>query len=121
MRILSLFILGFLCACQGPTESNYVRNVKSWVGRTPEELITQWGTPTQVLNNGNEQFYIYTVTKEIPLPETQDQGGNGQLNYISPIQGTSAYQTDLFCQTTFVVRNDRIIDWDFEGNACKAY
>ena len=121
MRILSLFVLGFLCACQGPTESNYIRNVKSWVGRTPEELITQWGTPSQVLNNGNEQFYIYTITKEIPLSGTQDQGGNGQLNYISPIQGTSAYQTDLFCQTTFVVQNDRIVDWDFEGNACKAY
>ena len=119
MRILSLFIFILLCACTGPSVSNYTRNVKSWIGRTPEELTTQWGAPTQVLNNGSEQFYIYSVIKEIPLPNTQAE--NELPNDISPIQGTPAYQIDLFCQTTFVVRNDIIVDWSFEGNACKAY
>ena len=115
-------LLGLLCiACEKPTESNYYQNVKSWIGKTPEELITSWGEPTQVINNNNRQYYIYMVDKDIPLPGTDGQGGNGQLTYINPLTTTPAYNVNLFCQTTFIVREGIIVDWLFEGNACKAY
>ena len=122
MKIKYIFmsLICLLGACSTPTESNYIRNVKAWLGRAPAELVSQWGEPTQVLNNGTEQFYVYTVDKDISLPGTNDRYAQGQLDYISPLEGTSAYQMNLYCQTTFVVKNDRIIDWLFEGNACKA-
>lgn len=122
-HILTGIIIGALAggvACTTPTVSGYTRNVKAWVGRTPEELITAWGPPTQVLENGETLYYIYTVNRTIPLPGTQARDPSGQLQYISPLQETPAYETDLFCQTTFVVSDDVITDWSFQGDACRA-
>ena len=118
-QFLMLCLLG-LMACQSPSQSNYVRNVKAWIGHTPEELVTAWGSPTQVLQNGTDQFYLYSVQKVIPLPGTSSTYAQGPTDYISPLQGTSAAQTDLYCETTFIVRDDRIVDWSFMGNNCVA-
>ncbi len=120
IKYIIMCLVALLGACSTPTESNYIRNVKAWLGRTPTELVSQWGEPTQVINNGEEQFYIYMVDKNIQLPGTSDRYAQGQLDYISPLESTPAYQINLYCQTTFIVKNDRIMDWLFEGNACKA-
>ena len=118
--LIILALLGLCTACESPSTANYRRNVRAWVGRTPQELIAQWGQPTQVLNTENGQDLIYMVEKQIQLPGTNGRYATGPLDYVSPLAGTSAYQTTLFCQTTFVVQNDRIVDWLFEGDACKA-
>ena len=111
----------FLCyGCQKPTESEYYKNVQDFIGKTPAELITAWGSPTQIINNSGKTYYIYTRQEEIPLPTAQENYPNGELQYISPLSGTPANNFDLYCQTTFVVSEGIITDWSFTGNNCKS-
>ena len=114
-------LLGLCAACAGPSEQNYERRVRQMVGKTPAELITAWGEPTQVINHGRGQYYIYLWSRAIPLPETQEWDNIGPVDYIGPLSETGIYDVDLVCQTTFVVRNDKVTDWLFDGNACKSY
>ena len=119
-KVILLFLI--ICAgCQAPTEENYVRNVKAWVGHTPEELISQWGEPTQVISNQGSQYYIYMIHKDIGLGEMTGNGGINEENAVYPLQNPQVYQADLFCQTTFVVQNGIIQNWSFEGNDCVAH
>lgn len=119
-HLIILALLGICTACQTPSEANYRRNMNAWIGKTPQELISQWGQPTQVLNTAEGQDLIYMVEKQIPLPGTNGRYATGQLDYASPLEGTPAYQTTLSCQTIFVVQNNKIINWMFEGDNCKA-
>ena len=118
-----LWLLGFgLCvACAGPTEQNYTRQVRSWIGKTPEELITAWGQPTQVFEQDNRQYYIYRTERDIPIAGTQDWYNDQIPGYISPIFGAPVYEMQLFCETTFVADNGRITDFAFAGDNCKSY
>ena len=114
-------LLALCVACAGPSEQNYQQKVSAWVGKTPAELVTAWGEPTQVIPRGPIQYYVYLWHKAIPLPGTQDWDVVAPIDYVSPLTDTSVYAMDLVCQTTFVVKNDHIVDWLFDGNACKSY
>lgn len=120
-RVFLIGLLALITACTGPSEQNYEQRVRQMVGKTPEELISAWGEPTQIINHGERQYYIYLWSRAIPLPETQEWDNIGPFEYVSPLTDTTAFDMDLVCQTTFVVRRDRIVDWLFDGNACKSY
>jgi hypothetical protein len=44
----------------------------------------------------------------------------GNTAYARPIGGTAPMNIDLSCETTFEVRNDRVVSWSWKGNNCKA-
>lgn len=118
------FLIGLLTlitACTGPSEQNYEQRVRQMVGKTPEELITAWGEPTQIINHGERQYYVYLWSRVIPLPATQEWNNIGPFEYVSPLTDTTEFDMDLVCQTTFVVRRGQVVDWLFDGNACKSY
>ncbi len=114
-----LCVIGLLGGCLSG-EARYQRNMRGWVGRTPEELVTQWGSPTQVITNGDTEYFIYRIQKEAPLPNTSAFSTPTNPPILLPINETTRYQETFFCETTFVVQNDRITDWSFEGDACRA-
>jgi len=120
MKKFLLFGLIMCSACTVPTEVDYMRNVKAWVGHTPAELITQWGEPTQVISDQGKQYYIYMVNKNVGLNEVTAYGGINEENAVYPLQNPQVYNTNLFCQTTFVVQDEEITDWSFNGNDCVA-
>ncbi len=119
---LALLMGSVMCACsmQDPTVAQYRQEVSAWLGRTPAELISAWGTPTQVFMKNNTQYMVYIVDKHVELPGVEDDLGSGQLQYVSPLEGTPAYDVSIFCQTTFLAINDVITDYLFEGDGCKA-
>lgn len=113
-------MLLFLGACAATPENTYLRNVKAWLGRTPTELTASWGKPTQTFyKSDGTEYLVYMTDKNIYLPGVQDETGNGMLAYDSPLQGTSAYDVQVYCQTTFLVRNNRIVDFLSQGNDCR--
>ena len=114
-----LFIV--LGGCTVPNESNYIRQVSSWLGRTPEELVTQWGEPTQVIPNQGNLYYIYMTKKDIELNNIAADGGTNEENAIYPLENLEVSQANLFCQTTFVIQNGLITNWAVEGDDCVAY
>ncbi len=118
-RVALVVSLSVLFGCMS-SEAIYRRNMQAWVGRTPEQLVTEWGTPTQVMTDGDKQFFIYRTEKQAPLPNQMVYDTTANPPILLPINETTTYQETFFCETTFVVQNDRITDWLSEGNACRA-
>lgn len=120
--LTGLCLLGLIAACapQQPTANQYRKNIRAWVGRPTDELIAQWGQPTQVFMKDKMQYLIYVVDKNVALPGTESTLHQGDLRYLSPLADTPAYTVHIFCQTTFTAKDGMISDYMFEGNGCRA-
>lgn len=110
--------IGVLSGCM-TSEHLYRRNMQAWVGRTPEQLVTEWGEPTQVIKDGDKQFFMYRTEKNVDLPDQSIYNTTTNPPILLPINRTIIDQETFFCETTFVVQNDHIMDWISEGNSCR--
>lgn len=117
-QFILLLSVGMVAGCMS-SEAIYKRNMQAWVGRTPEQLITEWGEPTQVITDGGRQFMMYRTEKKVDLPNQSVYSTTTNPPILLPINQTTNYQETFFCETTFVVQNDRITDWLSEGDACR--
>jgi hypothetical protein len=119
IRYFSVLLgIGMLVGCMS-SEAIYKRNMQAWVGRTPEQLVTEWGNPTQFIMDGDKQFFIYRTEKKVDLPNQSIYNTTTNPPILLPVNQTTIYQETFFCETTFVVQNDHITDWLSEGNACR--
>lgn len=115
--ITLLFVLSFYFAgCA--TTANYEADLNSWLGIDAEELVNQWGYPSQQIKapNGNDVYvYEWSATGTLPTYTTvnvyggtifANTYGGGQLTY--------------WCRTFFEINEDgKIIQWKWEGNNCR--
>lgn len=119
---LAVLVIVVSCAgCEKPSEMQYRQNMRAWVGKTPEELFSQWGKPSQILNTDKGQTLVYLVEKTDLLSGVGEPYTMKQSGYQSSFQEMPIYQITPFCQTTFIIQNNVIVNWLYEGNACKAY
>ena len=117
LLIFSVVISG--CA----TTAGYKKVVNSWVGHSELELIRSWGAPQQTYESGGSKFLVYNSSRNVYLPGTAPTYTTtviGNTAYTNSSGGTSAQNLHFSCQTTFEVRNEKIISWRFRGNDCKA-
>jgi hypothetical protein len=103
--LMSMILTG--CA----TTENYKKAVSSWMGADVNRLITSWGPPTSSFEmpNGNKIYSWYS--------------GQQGPTFIShnQILPDMAVGGTLWCKTDFTVdSNGKVINWQFQGNACRA-
>lgn len=109
---LSIIILITFLFSSCATRGKYIAAVKSWEGSDINELITSWGPPSDVytMPNGNKMYtWLYTNNSLVTT----------QYNYW--LDRLETRQVQYWCKTTFITnKNDLIVGWRIEGNACKA-
>ncbi len=132
-HIIHLFSLSIiLCSCA--TTAKYTQKLNQDIGKTYDELISQYGTPskTKRLNNGNMIVYYVNVNTELlPDPEydfdspdylTEDEefypftyGGN-QI----PVGSFMGETITNYCETKFYLTDNKVTSWSYKGNSCVA-
>lgn len=127
---LSLIILS-LTACA--TAQKYEAKLNGEIGKTSEQLMADFGNPTQVkkLKNGN-MVIIYTYREDdlIPSPDVFDSGDFVTEDeafydftyggYEIPIGNEAGDLITNYCQTRFYLKNNIVQSWQYKGNACVA-
>jgi hypothetical protein len=115
--LLILFVSG--CA----TTEGYKKIVTSWVGSTEINLIRSWGAPQHSYKSGDTKFIVYNSSRNVHIPGTTPTYTTtviGNTAYTNTTGGTSAQNLQYSCETTFEIKNSKIVSWRFKGNDCKA-
>ena len=110
-----------LSACA--TAEKYEAILKSWVGNSESSLINSWGPPDSVYENGGQKYLTYFKSRSGYVPGTSPTYQTqliGNTAYTTSYGGSPGFAYNQNCKTTFTVSRGKIIQWRYEGNACRA-
>ena len=105
------------------TTTKYEENLRSWVGRTEDDLVRAWGRPAQVRDTDGQRYLTYVLAAQRYAPGIAPSFQPtiaGTSVYTDPDSGVPGYSYSLSCKTTFELSNGVVRSWQLEGNACKA-
>ena len=127
--ILILVIVLFACA----TPQKYNEKLNSMIGVSKEDLIKNFGKPSaaKILNNG-DTILAYTFVDDVFVPSefyTYNQGNEiyEEDGLFSPFlstyefsnnPGDIGYEAKYICKTLFLLQNNKVIAWKWQGNNC---
>lgn len=127
--ILILVIVLFACA----TPQKYNEKLNSMIGASKEDLIKNFGKPSaaKILNNG-DTILAYTFVDDVFVPSefyTYNQGNEiyEEDGLFSPFlstyefsnnPGAIGYEAKYICKTLFLLQNNKVIAWKWQGNNC---
>lgn len=125
MRIvMTAALVAVLSGCA--TEANYNARLSRMVGVTETYLISQWGPPSSVYENGGTRFLTYArggstfVPGVAPMYQTTVIG---RTAITQPVGGSPSMLIQQNCATTFTISpppDQRVTNWRWEGNDCKS-
>jgi hypothetical protein len=95
---MGLVAMAIVAGCA--TTANYEDLLKTWVGRSEDELVKDWGAPSSVFQAASSKYYTYVRNK-------------------SCYSGKDSYTTCV-CNTTFELESSRVRAWRWDGNGCTA-
>ena len=113
-------ILSSLAGCF-PTAEKYSAKVKSWVSSSESELVSSWGIPDGVYEDGDKRYLTYNSSRTVHIAGTSPTYTTnliGSTLYTNSYGGSSGYNINKNCKTTFTVVKKVIIDWTWKGNDC---
>lgn len=114
-RLLFVLVLLFISGCA--TQAKFEARLKTWLGSSEQELVDRRGPPDQVYELGGKKYLTYIYSNSSHVPQTVHNtvvGNNIQTNVYG------GYQTNWYCKTTYIFEKDIMVDYSFNGNACKS-
>ena len=117
----SALIIG--CHSFYPSQAAYQQKLNGWIGKSAEELYDTWGFPPQTTPLGENKIMVtYFYSADAPIDDDYEPY-TGQLSYNAmavPTFGLSPAEPPLYyCQTSFILHNDVVVDFNFSGDDCK--
>lgn len=104
------------------TEENYQALLNTWIGKDKQSLIERWGTPTHDYEIFGKTYVMYFRSRMVPV------SAENQLERMPDVADKKFFEfsekpaiISLSCHTEFLVEDNIITAWRFEGNDCKAY
>ena len=94
---VGLAAIAWLAGCA--TTGNYEAMLKTWVGHSEDELVQAWGPPSSVYQSPSAKYFTYAKSKTC---------------------GAGHDAITCLCTTSFVLANDRVTSWRWDGNGCTA-
>ena len=109
-----LFPLLLLASCTA--YGKYAQYLDGFIGMDKTALTNAWGVPDQSYQsdkNTESLTYKKSVQRDVP-------GGfyTDNINFHSYVTYTPGYTVNEWCDTTFIVQNDKVVKWKTEGNSC---
>ncbi len=130
-NIFIIFAIISLNCCA--TSQKYNQKLNLDIGKTSQQIISQYGNPTKIqhLANGDE-IITYTSINYSLIPSPQYDFDNSfytEDELFTPFtQGYNEipiddYMGDIvqnYCKTKFYLRNNVVTSWQWKGNSCVA-
>ena len=105
------------------TAEKYEAKIKTWIGSSESALVSSWGPPDSVYENGGLKYlrYAKSVSGYIPgtAPTYQTQIIGNQA-YTTSYGGSPGFSYTEHCKTTFIISGGSINGYRFEGDACRS-
>lgn len=129
--VLIIMVLLFACA----TPQGYDKKLNSFLGASEADIIKKFGRPSAIkILDDNIVILAYTKVDDVFVPSefyTYQQGDEvyGQDGLFSPFlstylfsnnPGDIGYEADYICKTLFLLQNDKVTAWRWQGNNCVA-
>lgn len=93
------------------TQANYESRLDLWKGASEKKLIDAWGIPQgSYVSNDGVKYLIYSYVRNTSTPTMLP-------NLLLPF-GLPGRTSQESCQTTFIVKDERVIGWKIQGNDC---
>lgn len=109
-----------LCACMSPSVA-YEQKLQQWVGKSAEQLYDSWGTPAQTTPiDDNTIMVTYNQVTNSPIDGDFEPYAD-ELNYealAAPSFGIIASSPLYYCSTSFILKNDMVTGFNFNGDDC---
>lgn len=125
MKFLQVFFIAITCilVASCASEEKYSDALNTWLGATEGQLLSVFGTPNSVYQSNGLTYLSYQRSSMGYIGGT---GGVAQTTvvgntaYTAQYGGRPGFATNYWCETTFVLKNGTIVDWNWRGNACRS-
>ena len=118
-----LIVLIMIFACVSPNAYNLRLN--SLIGASKNDIESQFGRPSAIKILGDDtEILAYTNVDNVFGPSecytySQGEGVEGQDGLcFSDNPGDIGYEAKYICKTLFLLQNDKLIAWKWQGNNC---
>lgn len=109
MKYLMVIFLLFNVGCA--TTAKYEEKIKTWMGRSEEDLIKGWGPPDQSYPYSGGKILTYNVAR----------GSHQIANYNQFTNQVYVNSYAVWCKTSFYINAAGLVDnFRLEGNACRS-
>ncbi len=119
--LLAGILLVSACQNVGYSRSVYQEKLEDMVGKSAAYLYTSWGQPQQITPVADNTYLaVYFGSANKPADDNY-QPYAGELSYAAmavPDYGLPVPTPLFYCKTTFVIRNNIITDFNFNGDDC---
>ena len=121
------FIFFLLSACsfiqEQPVASTkkYQEVLDQWLGKGKEDLVSIWGNPSYDYTKKDINYIVYIKNKMKPVSAGNkiERMPRMALDYSFFKDETAAVSKG--CTTVFIIQDDYIRQWRFEGAECQVY
>ena len=112
-----------VAACQnaGYSRHAYQKKLENTVGKSAAYLYGAWGQPQQIIPVADNTYLAVYYSAENQPVDNDYQPYAGELSYAAmavPNYGLPLPPPLFYCKTTFVIRNNIITDFNFNGDDC---
>ena len=129
--LLTLTVLLGACA----SAKDYDNALNKFLGASQAQIIQKFGKPSAIkIVDDNTKILAYTRVDDVFVPSefyTYEQGEEfyGQDGIFSPFLNTYlfsqdpdalGYEAEYICKTLFLLQNDKVTAWKWQGNNCVA-
>lgn len=128
MRIVFSFaMLLLLTSCtmsyntQNPTNEKYQEVLDNWLEKDKDELLSVWGKPSYDYMKDDINYVVYMKNKMQPVAQGNKIERMPRMAFDRPFFKEEMATVSKGCTTVFIIQDDYIRQWRYEGSACQAY
>lgn len=119
--LLTGLLLAAGCENIGYSHSAYQKKLSKWQGQSVAALYAAWGEPQQIVPFGNDTLLLTYYSSESQPLNNDYQPYASEMSYAAmevPTYGLPPAPPLFYCKTTFVVRNNIVTGFNFNGDDC---
>ena len=128
MKLIKVLILSMLlsaCATKPvenvPDSKKYQDVLNLWLKKEKTELISVWGNPTYDYQKGGLNYVVYVKNKMKRVADGNVIERMPRMAKEQSVFDEKKATVSKGCTTIFIVDEDYIRQWKFEGSECLAY
>lgn len=122
---LSMMLFLISCAIenntQKPTNEKYQEVLDNWLGKDKDELLSVWGVPSYDYMKNDINYVVYMKNKMQPVAQGNKIERMPRMAFERPFFKEETATVSKGCTTVFIIQDDYIRQWRYEGAACQAY
>lgn len=123
LKILLILISLLIGGCQNAkySESSYEKMLTGWLGKSVDSLYNIWGYPMQTTPIDSHRYMVTYYQSESQPIDNVFEPYDGQMDYDAmsvPDYGLPPAPSLFYCKTSFVIRDNVVVDFNFNGDDC---